>query len=168
MLSCQIVNAHNLPRLVHPNGLGEERSREVQCAESASNQREAMEDPIVVVVEADDFPICIHVEQLSRVKGAGEVNTREIARAQQEAVGVPGRIAVGADDLSAIVDPSGYRARRRAGKVNAREIARAQEEAVLISRRVVVGANDLTQIIHALKGRQRGAGKVKNREGSVV
>ena len=103
MLSGQIINAYNLPRLICPKGLGEERAGEVQGAEVVSDQGKAVESPVAVVVEADDFPIRSDTGGGCQVQSAGEVNDGEAARAQQKAVGNPGDIVVVADDLSPIV-----------------------------------------------------------------
>ena len=126
-----------------------------------------MEQPIVVVVEADDFSVRADAEGSRRIKSTGKVNCREIIGAQQKAVVVSRTIIVVADDLSFVVDPSGHRG-HCAWKVDGGEIARTHQKTVGVSRRVVVGANDLAQIIHPLKKRAGSAGKVKDRKGAVL
>src|SRR5207302_9534853 len=98
-----VINAYYLARLVRPNGLGEERAGRVHVVEIAGNQREAMDHPITVVVEADDFPIGSDAEGGCIIQSAGKVNGREITRAQQKAVGISRGVHVGADDLVQII-----------------------------------------------------------------
>src|SRR5260370_2038828 len=167
MLSCQTIDTDNLASLVCSKGLGEEGSGEVHGAEIASDQREAMEHPIAVVIEAADLPLRSDAGGGGQIQSARKVNGGEAARTQQEPVGKPGDIVVVANDLSPIVDPSGHRA-DGTGKVNRGEIARVQQKTVKNPRRISVGTNNFATVVQVLKDRGGGAGQVKDGERAAI
>jgi hypothetical protein len=131
----------NLPHLIYPKGLGEERAWEVHGTEIARDQGKSVDNPVAVVVEADDLPIRRDAGRGCQVQSAGKVIGGEATRAQQKAVGYAGDIVVVADDLSPIVDPSGHCV-HGTGKVDRGEIAGVHQKSMRDPRRVDVGTND--------------------------